>query len=136
MPALREACLAEDEQQLAEGNKSKGRRRGKAKAKNDDGERVDGRAGPRSENVVLSKSEHYHVKSTCLIMTLSLAIDYLHDLLSERDVLMQRLHTARSALPATHPLLRPNPDTPIPLWERKWSGGEEKNDDDDDDVDD
>lgn len=120
VPALREACLAEDEQQLADGNKSKGRRRGKGKAKNDDGERVDGRAGPRSENVVLSKT-----------------IDYLHELLSERDALMQRLHTARNTLPANHPLLHPNPDAPIPLWERKWSGGEDKgNDDDDDEVDD
>lgn len=56
IPALREACQAEDEQLLADG-KAKGRRRGKGKAKVDDGERVDGRAGPRSEYVVLSKSE-------------------------------------------------------------------------------
>lgn len=56
VPALREACQEEDEQQLVDG-KSKSRRRGKGKTKNDDGERIDGRAGPRSENVVLSKSE-------------------------------------------------------------------------------
>ena len=56
VPALREACQAEEEQQLAEG-KSRSRRRGKGKAKSDDGERADGRAGPRSENVVLSKSK-------------------------------------------------------------------------------
>lgn len=62
VPALREACQAEDEQQLADG-KYKSRRRGKGKAKNDDGERVDGRAGPRSENVVLSKSKSNHTES-------------------------------------------------------------------------
>lgn len=56
IPALREACQAEDEQQLVDG-KPKSRRRGKGRAKSDDGERIDGRAGPRSENVVLSKSE-------------------------------------------------------------------------------
>lgn len=56
IPALREACQAEDEQQLADG-KPKSRRRGKGRAKSDDSERIDGRAGPRSENVVLSKSK-------------------------------------------------------------------------------
>lgn len=56
VPALREACEAEEEQQFAEG-KHRSRRRGKGKAKSDDGERIDGRAGPRSENVVLSKSQ-------------------------------------------------------------------------------
>lgn len=64
VPALREACQAEDEQQAAEG-KSKGRRRGKGMEKGDDGEKIDGRAGPRSENVVLSKSKSCHPKSTC-----------------------------------------------------------------------
>lgn len=56
VPTLREACQAEDEQQLAD-SKTRSRRRGKGKAKGDDGERTDGRVGPRSENVVLSKSE-------------------------------------------------------------------------------
>jgi len=118
VPALREACQAEDEQQLADGI-SKSRRRGKGKAKNDDGERVDGRAGPRSENVVLSKT-----------------IDYLHELLSERETLAQRLQVARSALPVDHPSCHPWPDAPLPLWERKWTGGEGKGNDDDDDDDD
>ncbi|KAH0833059.1 hypothetical protein J3R83DRAFT_12050 [Lanmaoa asiatica] len=118
VPALREACQVEDEQQLAD-DKPKSRRRGKGKAKNDDGDRIDGRAGPRSENVVLSKT-----------------IDYLHDLLSEREGLMKRLHVARSVLPVDHPLLHPRPDMPLPLWERKWTGGEEKGNDDDDDDDD
>ncbi|KAF8119690.1 hypothetical protein EV363DRAFT_1409768 [Boletus edulis] len=115
VPALREACQAEDEQLFADG-KPRNRRRGKGKAKIDDGEKVDGRAGPRSENVVLSKS-----------------IDYLHELLSEREALMQRHQAARSALPADHPLLHPPPDAPLPLWERKWTGGEQNDEDDEDD---
>ncbi|KAF8843732.1 hypothetical protein BDN67DRAFT_988269 [Paxillus ammoniavirescens] len=117
VPALREACQAEDEQNLAN-DKTRNRRKGKGKAKNDDGEKIDGRAGPRSENVVLSKT-----------------IDYINELLSEREALMQRFHVARSTLPVDHPLLRPQPDTPSP-WERKWTGGEKKEGDDDDDDDD
>lgn len=66
----------------------------------------------------------------------SLAIDYLHELLSEREVLMQRLHVARSSLPVDHQSLQPHPDAPLPLWERKWTGGEAKGNDDDDDDDD
>ncbi|KAF9243428.1 hypothetical protein BU15DRAFT_86399 [Melanogaster broomeanus] len=102
VPALREACQAEDEQILANG-KSK----------------IDGRAGPRSENVVLSKT-----------------IDYMNELLSEREALMQRLHVARSALPIDHPLLCPRPDALPALWERKWTGGEKKEGDEDDYEDD
>ncbi|KIJ66950.1 hypothetical protein HYDPIDRAFT_85064 [Hydnomerulius pinastri MD-312] len=118
VPALREACQAEDEQILANG-KTKTRRRGKGKATNDDGEKVDGRAGPRSENVVLAKT-----------------IDYMTELLSEREALMQRLQVARSALPVDHPLLHRQPDAPPPLWERKWTGGESKEGDDDEEEDD
>ena len=61
VPALREACQAEEEQLLEEG-KTKSRRKGKAKI--DEGEKMDGRAGPRSENVVLSKSKSPHSKPT------------------------------------------------------------------------
>lgn len=49
--------------------------------------------------------------------------------------MMKQLHAARSALPVDHPLLHPQPDAPLPLWERKWTGGE-KGDDEDDDEDD
>ena len=59
----------------------------------------------------------------------------MQELLSEREALMKRLHAARSALPVDHPLLHPQPDAPLPLWERKWTGGE-KGDDEDDDEDD
>lgn len=134
VPTLREACQVEDEQQLADG-KTKSRRRGKGKTKNDDGERVDGRAGPRSENVVLSKSKSFHTKSTVSLSPV-LAIDYIHELLSEREVLMQRLQVTRGVLPVDHPLLHPWPDASLPLWERKWTGGEGKDNDDDDDDDD
>ena len=34
-------------------------RKKKAKNTNDDGEKLDGRAGPRSENIVLQKSRNY-----------------------------------------------------------------------------
>ena len=78
-----------------------------------------------------------HVIQSLLVLTrLFLAIDYLHELLSEREVLMQRLQVARNTLPVNHPLLQSQPDAPLPLWEQKWSGGEKGNDDDDDDDDD
>ena len=63
VPTLREACQVEDEQQPVDG-KGKGRRKGKGKGKIDDGDKIDGRAGPRSENVVLSKSKSCLAKFT------------------------------------------------------------------------
>ncbi|KAH7926092.1 hypothetical protein BV22DRAFT_1009884 [Leucogyrophana mollusca] len=118
VPALREAVQAEEEECLGNG-KAKAKRKGKAKAMTDDGEKVDGRSGPRSENVVLAKT-----------------IDYVNELLLEREALMQRLRGARNALPDGHPLQSRHPDAPPPLWERKWTGGEHKDDDDDDDDED
>ncbi|KAI6155195.1 hypothetical protein BKA82DRAFT_991924 [Pisolithus tinctorius] len=112
VPALREACRAEEERVMAHG-KSRGRRRNKS---TEDGERIDGRAGPKSENVVLSKT-----------------IDYVHELLSEKESLLQRLHVARSVLPPNHPLLQRHPDAPPPLWERRWTGGQSNEGEDDDD---
>jgi hypothetical protein len=47
----------EEEEAVANGKKG-GRRRCKGKTANDDGEKVDGRAGPKSEHVVLSKSQY------------------------------------------------------------------------------
>ncbi|KAH9994763.1 hypothetical protein BJV77DRAFT_993009, partial [Russula vinacea] len=53
VPALREAIRAEEEASSGLGSGGKKRRtRGRV---GDDGERVDGRAGPRSENIVLAK---------------------------------------------------------------------------------
>ncbi|KAG1737301.1 hypothetical protein EDB19DRAFT_1718480 [Suillus lakei] len=118
VPSLREAMLAEamEEEEAGVNGKKGGKRRCKGKAGNDDGEKVDGRAGPKSEHVVLSKT-----------------IDYVTELLSEHDVFKQRLIVARSALPLDHPLLQCHPDTPPPLWERKWTGGEAKDGDEEED---
>lgn len=55
VPPLREAMLAEAMEE--EEGKKGGRRRCRGKAGNEDGEKTDGRAGPKSEHVVLSKSQ-------------------------------------------------------------------------------
>lgn len=86
----------------------------------DDGDRLDGRAGPKSENVVLQKT-----------------IDHIRAQLDERQRLKARLERARSTLPPSHPLVEQqqrqgstgseNGGTQVPPWERPWYGG--KNDD-------
>jgi hypothetical protein len=69
VPELREAIREEEAALAADGGQSKARsKRAKGnKAKADDaGDKPDGRAGPRSENVVLSKSkkrEPFHTPS-------------------------------------------------------------------------
>lgn len=50
------AGAMEDEEEGANGKKV-GAKRCKGKARNEDGEKIDGRAGPKSEHVVLSKSQ-------------------------------------------------------------------------------
>jgi len=80
VPALREAIREEEEamenakaaggKAAAAGKKKvRGRKGQGGNAKDDDKERIDGRAGPRSENVVLSKSESSlqlsHLQSSC-----------------------------------------------------------------------
>ncbi|KAF8071773.1 hypothetical protein FPV67DRAFT_1667237 [Lyophyllum atratum] len=130
VPALREAIREEEEAMAAatDVNTSRsvngtGKRKGKMAVKNKDGEeKIDGRAGPRSENVVLSKT-----------------IDYINELLDERSALLARLHRARSTIPPGHPALIPpqysNPyldsahkregdgEQDGALWEREWKGG-------------
>ena len=54
IPALQEAIRAEEEANSALGSGGKKRRRNRV---GDDGEKTDGRAGPRSENIVLAKSK-------------------------------------------------------------------------------
>ena len=59
VPALREAIRIEDEAQAA-ANAAGGRSRSKKKSrskKSEQAEKIDGRAGPRSENIVLQKSQ-------------------------------------------------------------------------------
>lgn len=59
VPALREAIRLEEEQEGAYENKLGRAKRGKGRGKTDEsaGDKIDGRAGPRSENVVLIKSK-------------------------------------------------------------------------------
>ncbi|KAF7316688.1 BHLH domain-containing protein [Mycena chlorophos] len=119
VPALREAIREEEAAQAARQAQSEGsskgkRSRGRGRSGDDGAEKTDGRAGPRSENVVLSKT-----------------IDYLNELLAEREALGTRLERARAALPPGHPALVP--DTPDPLWEREWKGGLGNNDEDEED---
>ncbi|KAH9481232.1 hypothetical protein JR316_0005753 [Psilocybe cubensis] len=118
VPALREAIREEEEAErnlrsAINGNgpavapRKKSRKKNAKDGEDKDKDRLDGRAGPRSENVVLSKT-----------------IDHIQALLSDRSALLARLHRARSSLPPGHPAL-----TPIlsdPPWEREWKGGEGK----------
>jgi hypothetical protein len=109
VPTLREAIKEEDERESearTNGRNSTQKKAGKKKDV-DGSDRIDGRAGPRSENVVLSKT-----------------IEYINDLLSERQALLNRLQRARRALPPGHPALVPPAEQP--LWERHWKGGEGK----------
>ncbi|OBZ72349.1 hypothetical protein A0H81_07757 [Grifola frondosa] len=120
VPALREAIRMEEEREReremeeervdAKG-RGKGRERGRRRrSKGDDGEKPDGRAGPRSENVVLQKT-----------------IDYVNALLSDHHALMARLEFARGALTQGHPALlvasKILDERGVPLWEREWNGG-------------
>ncbi|KAF7312494.1 BHLH domain-containing protein [Mycena indigotica] len=121
VPALRDAIREEEAAQAARNtqmNEGKGKRsRGRAKSGDETSQdKTDGRAGPRSENVVLSKT-----------------IDYLNELIADRESLRTRMDRARAALPLGHPAL--TPETPDPLWEREWKGGlgDEEDDDEEDD---
>lgn len=110
MPALREAIREEEEQEKMSNGGSGTRKKARTKKGAKDGDerdkdRLDGRAGPRSENVVLSKT-----------------IDHIQQLISDRSSLLARLHRARSSLPPGHPVLTPL--IPDPPWEREWKGGE------------
>ncbi|KAL0579306.1 hypothetical protein V5O48_002704 [Marasmius crinis-equi] len=124
VPALREAIRQEEEAQQANAaNGAKGpakpkRGRGKGKVDEGTGEKIDGRAGPRSENIVLGKT-----------------IEYINDLLSDREALLSRLRNAKSSLGQDHPSCT-TPDSSVPpLWERQWNGGSGKDADAEDEED-
>ncbi|EJD06953.1 uncharacterized protein FOMMEDRAFT_118009 [Fomitiporia mediterranea MF3/22] len=114
VPALREAISAEEQELAAEaaeneqkGGKGKSKKKSRAKrGMSESGEKMDGRAGPRSENVVLQKT-----------------IDYIHDLLDERKSLLDRLNSARRKLAPEHPALV-SLQSGNALWEREWTGGQ------------
>lgn len=71
MPALREAIRLEEEAQLASdgtnGTGKKPKRGRRAKVDDGSGEKIDGRAGPRSENIVLGKSKFISFSMPSLI---------------------------------------------------------------------
>ncbi|THV07228.1 hypothetical protein K435DRAFT_848183 [Dendrothele bispora CBS 962.96] len=115
VPALREAIRLEEEAQnnRETGKVSKSKRGRRGKIDETTGEKIDGRAGPRSENIVLGKT-----------------IDYINDLLKDREALLERLERARSTIGPNHPSY--SPSDPQPLWEREWKGGSGKDGDGDD----
>ena len=88
-----------------------------------DRDKIDGRAGPRSENIVLSKSMKFFFQIfRKLKYNPLIAIEYIQHLLTERSSLLTRLQRAKACLPVGHPALTTlNPDPP---WEREWKGGE------------
>ncbi|CAE6410710.1 unnamed protein product [Rhizoctonia solani] len=97
VPSLRlaiAAAEADDTEHAADGE-GRRRRRSRARSSAADGERIDGRAGPRSESVVLVKT-----------------IDHLKDLLATRQELISRVQELRAG--------DPGGDSP---WERAWEGG-------------
>ncbi|KAG8775391.1 hypothetical protein FRC15_000585 [Serendipita sp. 397] len=119
VPALRSAVLAELE--ASDSKKKRGKAKGSsavaaaAAAANDDG-----RAGPKSESVVLSQT-----------------IEYIEGLLARKEELLARLHSTQTTLPPgqRHPL---NPENGLPVWEKEWDGGtgmEEGDNDEDEDED-
>ncbi|KZV73112.1 hypothetical protein PENSPDRAFT_683153 [Peniophora sp. CONT] len=118
IPALVEAIAVEDAATAAAkeagtvqtGKKSR-RRKGKDREEED---KADGRAGPRSENVVLGKT-----------------VEYIENLLARRAVLIDRLYHARAMFPPGHPAHMPACAPEQPLWERQWTGGQGLDDDDD-----
>lgn len=104
------------------------RRRSRGRASTADGERMDGRAGPRSESVVLVKSEYPSSLPFTSNEPLPPAIDHLKDLLATRQDLLSRVQELRAA---GH-----GGDSP---WERAWDGGTglaPEGDDEDDGEDD
>ncbi|PIL35735.1 transcription factor [Ganoderma sinense ZZ0214-1] len=127
VPALREAIKAEEERERAKtrerdldgledvdgkassSSRTRGGEKGKKKGRGEV-EKADGRAGPRSENVVLQKT-----------------IDYITGLIAERSALQQRLELARGMLPLGHSALPVElghlDASGVPLWEREWNGG-------------
>ena len=57
------------------------------------------------------------------------AVEYIHELLEQRQALLARLANAQTRLPEGHPGSQPLMPG-IPLWEREWTGGEEELGDD------
>lgn len=62
------------------------------------------------------------------------AVDYIQEMLSEKQQLLVRLRRAQQSLPPDHPalsLVGTHQDSDgVALWEREWTGGTGVNDDD------
>lgn len=113
VPSLRMAIAAAEADEVEQMGDGEGRRRRRSRGRSSatDGERIDGRAGPRSESVVLVKT-----------------IDHLKDLLATRQDLLSRVQELRAG--------GLGGDSP---WERAWDGGTglaPEGDEDDDGEDD
>lgn len=132
VPSLREAIRAEEEAQAlanAAGSRSRSKKKSRGK-KVEQAEKIDGRAGPKSENIVLQKSWssslQLNIHALTFLVSLlldTLAIDHIQDLLSDHAALKDRLNRARSVLPPGHMALFPQTGGEQPLWEREWHGG-------------
>ncbi len=117
VPSLREALAAQGQPEP--------RKRRRTSNGGSAEEKLDGRAGPRSENVVLGKSVWFFV--LCATNAdFCLAIEYIHGLLAETEELKARLATMEPP--------RRDGDEPR-LWERTWDGGKKRDDDDGEDSD-
>lgn len=121
VPSLREAIKAEEmaqaTSQLSLDGDRKGKRSRKGKDESEKSDKQDGRAGPRSENVVLVKT-----------------IDYISEMMAEKDDLSARLKAAQAKLSSNPAVLASSPAEP--LWEREWKGGEGAEGSEDDEEDD
>lgn len=59
-------------------------------------------------------------------------MEYVQQLLAQRQHFIERLQRARAMLPPGHPALGlARPPGEVSLWEREWSGGLDAKDDDD-----
>ncbi len=66
------------------------------------------------------------------VLTLVVAVEYIQQLLAQRQHFIERLQRARAMLPPGHPALGlARPPGEVSLWEREWSGGLDAKDDDD-----
>ncbi|KAF9069003.1 hypothetical protein BDP27DRAFT_1326273 [Rhodocollybia butyracea] len=133
VPSLREAIRAEEEAQIAlDGTNGNGKKpkRGR-RAKIDDGTGRKSMVGQGREVRILCWER---VSSRFTSVTEStansiLAIEYIKELLDDRQDLLTRLERARSSLSPDHRSGKPS--DPQPLWEREWKGGSGKDGDGD-----
>ncbi|KIM33226.1 hypothetical protein M408DRAFT_326012 [Serendipita vermifera MAFF 305830] len=119
VPNLRSAILAE--QEAMDSKKKRGKAKGTVAAASAAGDGLDGRAGPKSESVVLTET-----------------IDHMELLAARKDELLARLAKAQSHFPPGQNVINAEASA---IWEKEWDGGtgiedgEEDDEDDDEDED-